>query len=104
MSAAAFFEADGDTYQATELTRGPWHKDLQHAGPPSALLARAIEQQAGDMQVVRLSIDLLKAVPITALRVSVQERVGGKRRRMSHGGRHFASTLAKTKRALTEAA
>lgn len=82
MSAAAFFEADGDTYQATELTRGPWHKDLQHAGPPSALLARAIEQQAADMPVVRLSIDLLKAVPITALRVSVQERVGGKRRRI----------------------
>ena len=34
----------------------------------------------------------------------VPHSTGGKRRRMSHGGRHFASTLAKVKRALTEAA
>lgn len=82
MSEGAFYELRGDVHQATELTRGPWHPDLQHAGPPSALLARAVEQQAAGMQVVRLSIDLLKPVPITALRVTVQERVGGKRRRL----------------------
>ena len=82
MSAEAFYLPHGDQFEATELTRGPWHKDLQHAGPPSALMARAIEQQAGEMQVVRLGIDLLKPVPITRLRVAVRELVGGKRRRI----------------------
>ena len=40
----ALYERDGDRFVATELTRGPWNPDHQHAGPPAALLARAIER------------------------------------------------------------
>ena len=39
----AFYSLDGDRIVPSELTRGPWDRDSQHAGPPSALLARAIE-------------------------------------------------------------
>jgi len=44
--ADAFFESDGDGFVPTELTRGPWDPDAQHAGPPAALLGREIERHA----------------------------------------------------------
>lgn len=84
--ADSFFEPDGGRYIATPLTRGPWHQDFQHAGPPSALLAHAIEAQAQNesqrQQVVRLGIDLFKPIPIAALRIDVTQRDGGRRRRV----------------------
>lgn len=78
----SFYREHDDHFESTELTRGPWSTELQHAGPPAALLARQIERQAAGMAVVRLSLDLLKPVPIAPLTVSVMERVGGKRRRI----------------------
>lgn len=77
-----FFVPEQGGYRATVNTRGPWHPDFQHAGPPSALLAYGIEQQANGMQVVRLGVDLLKPVPIARLDMEVVERDGGKRRRI----------------------
>jgi hypothetical protein len=67
----AFFEPDGDRFVATELTRGPWDPEAQHAGPPAALIAREVERLAGDgpRQVGRLTYDILRAVPIAPLRV-----------------------------------
>ncbi len=38
----AFYERDGERFLATELTRGPWDPDAQHAGPPAALLGRDV--------------------------------------------------------------
>ena len=72
---AALFEPDGDRWLPTALTRGPWDPGLQHAGPPAALLARAIERRSGleRGQSVRLSYDILRPVPIAPLRV--QSRV-----------------------------
>ena len=40
----AFYALDGERIVPSELTRGPWDRNSQHAGPPSALLARALEQ------------------------------------------------------------
>jgi hypothetical protein len=68
----AFYEPDGDRYVATELTRGPWDPGAQHAGPPSALLAREIELLPGaeSFQVGRITFEILRPVPIAPLRVS----------------------------------
>ena len=58
-----------ERFFATEHTRGPWSNDHQHGGPPAALLARAIEREgarAGEMFVVRMTIELLRPVPIAA--------------------------------------
>jgi Thioesterase-like superfamily len=65
---AAFYHRDGDAFVPTELTRGPWDPDAQHAGPPSALLARAIE--APDRLVGRISIEILRPVPLAPLAVA----------------------------------
>jgi Thioesterase-like superfamily len=68
----AFYErGDDGSFIATELTRGPWDAGAQHAGPPSALLGRAIEGLDGaeGFQVGRVTFEILKAVPIGPVRV-----------------------------------
>lgn len=94
----AFFVPDGDDrFVATEHGRGPWSLDHLHAGPPSALLARAIERAgAGDPVVVtRLTVDLLAPVPIGPLEVATSTlRAGRTVRRLeatlAAGGRVLA--------------
>lgn len=65
-------EAPG-LFVSTELTRGPWGPGAQHAGPPSALLGRAIELD-GDAgkQVARVTFEILKPVPVAPLRASTE--------------------------------
>jgi hypothetical protein len=77
----AFYEPDGDYYRATELTRGPWDPGSQHAGPPSALLAREIERLPGSerFQVGRISFDILRPVPIGPIQVSARVLRPGRR-------------------------
>ncbi len=62
---------------ATELTRGPWSNDHQHGGPPTALLARAIERP--DMFVVRMTCELLRPIPIAAPLEVVTEELAASR-------------------------
>src|SRR4051794_37118794 len=64
---------DDDTFEATELTRGPWDAGAQHAGPPSALAGWAIEHRPGardDMRVARIAFDILRPVPFGGLRIA----------------------------------
>ncbi len=74
---------DEERFFATELTRGPWSNDHQHGGPPTALLARAIEREgerAGQMFVTRMSVELLRPIPIAApLEVVTEVLVEGRR-------------------------
>lgn len=67
----AFYEPLGDgRFRSTDHTVGPWVATDQHAGPPSALLVRALEQllPAGG-RLARIGIDLFGAVPVTELTV-----------------------------------
>ena len=70
----ALFLRDGDRFVPTELCRGPWRPDAQHGGPPAALLAHAVERAAGEdgMQSVRLTIELLRPVPLAPLTVAAR--------------------------------
>jgi hypothetical protein len=78
---AAFYEPDGDRFVATELTRGPWDPGAQHAGPPAALLGRAIERlpEADEFQVGRVTCEILGSVPIAPLFVSARVVRPGRR-------------------------
>lgn len=68
-SALAFYVPDGDAFVATELTRGPWDPESQHAGPPCALLGRAVERAGAlpEARLTRITFEILKPVPISAL-------------------------------------
>jgi hypothetical protein len=77
----AFFVPDGDDrFVATEHGRGPWSADHQHAGPPSALLARAIERAIGADAVVvtRVTVELFAPVPIGPLEVTTSTLRAGR--------------------------
>ena len=77
----AFYVRDGDRFLATELTRGPWDPGAQHAGPPAALLGRAVErlEDAGEFQVGRITFEILGSVPIGPLEVSARVARPGRR-------------------------
>ncbi|HLM08870.1 MAG TPA: thioesterase family protein [Thermoleophilaceae bacterium] len=67
----AFYEADGERFRASELTRGPWDPRSQHAGPPAALLGRALERcepRAG-ARIGRVTLEILGPVPLGPLTV-----------------------------------
>jgi hypothetical protein len=70
----SFYVPAGDTYESTELTRGPWDAGSQHAGPPAALLGRAVERLPAEapMQVGRITFEILRAVPIAPVRVEAR--------------------------------
>jgi hypothetical protein len=70
----AFFIPDGDAFVATELTRGPWDEGSQHAGPPAALVGRALErfEPREDMRIARVTYDILRPVPIGVLTVEAR--------------------------------
>ncbi|MDQ1704321.1 MAG: hypothetical protein QOF18_687 [Frankiaceae bacterium] len=69
MTDAFYLPLGAGRFAAPEHTGGPWDPRLQHAGPPSALLARAIEQEPTSWPgiVTRLSIDILGPVPVAEL-------------------------------------
>lgn len=72
MKADSFFELlGGGRYRSTEHTVGPWDPDAQHGGPPAALLARAIEAESPSWPatVVRVTVEILSAVPLAELTV-----------------------------------
>ena len=69
-----FEPVDGGTWLPTPWARGPWSPDALHGGPVAALLAGALEAAgdegaAGPMQPARLSVELLRPVPIQPLTV-----------------------------------
>jgi hypothetical protein len=71
----AFYEPlGGGRFRSTERTEGPWSRELQHAGPPCALLARAIEacEPHPDAIISRITVEILGPVPIAELEVRAQ--------------------------------
>ncbi|MFN8215391.1 MAG: thioesterase family protein [Solirubrobacterales bacterium] len=84
--AAAFYKAGGGEgeFVATALTRGPWDPGAQHAGPPAALLGRAIEGLAESerFQIARLTFEILRSVPIGPVAVTSRVLRPGRRVRL----------------------
>jgi hypothetical protein len=66
---------DGERFFATFSTTGPWFSDAQHVGPPTALLARALERcdARPGTQLSRITVEVLGPVP--AGEVSVRAAV-----------------------------
>ncbi|MGZ4712072.1 MAG: thioesterase family protein [Acidimicrobiia bacterium] len=79
--ADCFFGVDGDTFVPTVLCQGPWDPGHAHGGPPSALVARAVERHEPDPGVFlsRIALDLLRPIPLAPLRVATRTIRPGKR-------------------------
>jgi hypothetical protein len=74
----ALFEQDGPRLVPTDLARGPWSPDALHGGPTAAVVARAVEQHLArhggevDWGVARITVELLRPVPVEPLLVSAR--------------------------------
>jgi hypothetical protein len=66
---------DGTTYRSGPLTVGPWNPNLQHGGPPSALLIREFERLPGawPFTIVRHTVEIMGPVPVDD--VTIESRV-----------------------------
>ncbi|QGN46022.1 thioesterase family protein [Micromonospora sp. WMMC415] len=82
MTYEAFYEPAGaGRFRATAATAGPWDPAAQHAGPPSALLARALSaHEPVDGQLLsRVTVDILRPVPVAELALRVRTLRAGRR-------------------------
>lgn len=103
---SAYVALENGAYASSGLTRGPWHPDHQHAGPPIALVARSIERAAAALDlthVARLTANLLRPIPIAELAVEVQTEYAGRNvahfsARLLAGGKDVARFTAVAQR------
>ncbi len=103
---SAFVPLGGGAFRSTELTRGPWHPDHQHAGPPIALVAGEIERAAAPLglaHLARLTANLLRPIPIADLAVEVRTDYAGRNAahfsaRLEAGGKEVARFTALAQR------
>jgi Thioesterase-like superfamily len=80
MSDEPLFTPRGPDFVPTEHTRGPWDPRHQHGGAVAALVARAAERTAGaDFAVTRLTVELMRPVPLETLAVDVSVPRPGRR-------------------------
>jgi Thioesterase-like superfamily len=74
------FTADRGRLVPSDHTRGPWDPRHQHGGPAAALVARAVEAEVGaGFTVTRLTLELLRPVPIEPLAVQARVTRPGRR-------------------------
>jgi len=89
--ASAYVPVGAGTWRSTELTRGPWDPQHQHAGPPIALVVRNIALAAAPLgltHVARLTANLLRPIPIAELAVAVHTDYAGR------NAAHFSGSLS----------
>jgi acyl-coenzyme A thioesterase PaaI-like protein len=82
---AIFEPVAPDRYRPTDLAIGPWDRNALHGGPPAALVAGALEQAivaadlGADFVPARLTVELLRPVPVDELTVTTTMRRPGRR-------------------------
>ena len=83
----AFFSIhDRDWFVGNDGARGPWSVDACHAGPVTGLIVRALEQTVTDKQLVRITTDYARPIPISGFRIDVE---------ITRSGRAAAAAIAK---------
>lgn len=67
-----FTTDDHEWFKPTSHTRGPWDVDHCHAGPPTGLIARALEQLAPEQRLTRLTVNLSRPIPFSGFRITAE--------------------------------
>lgn len=62
----------GEWFLPTEFARGPWDADACHGGPPTALLARAAEGALPELALARLTVELVRPVPMAGFSIGTE--------------------------------
>lgn len=75
---AFFSSVDGEWFIPNDEARGPWSEDACHAGPPTGLIARALEKVVSDKPLTRLMVNLLRPIPMSGFRITAQVTKNGR--------------------------
>ena len=67
----SIYRVDGDVAHTSALAGGPWDPKLQHGAAPASLICWAVERLPAPvpMRVARLTIDLIRPVPVSPLTI-----------------------------------
>ena len=67
----AIFRVDGNDVVTSPYAAGPWNPDMQHGSPPASLVVWAAERipTAVPMRVARVTVDLMRPVPVAPLTI-----------------------------------
>src|ERR1700710_841705 len=67
----AIFHIDGNRAETSPNAAGPWDANMQHGSAPAALVTWAAETipTMTPMQIVRITIDLMRPVPVAPLTI-----------------------------------
>jgi hypothetical protein len=97
MDEAFYLPTGPGRFRSTEATAGPWSAELQHGGPPSALLAHALERHdpTPGLRAARMTVDVLGPIPVAPVEVATTTIRPGRRihlvgAELSAGGRVVA--------------
>lgn len=73
-------QVDEGRFESLPATAGPWSPHAQHAGPPAALLARAMETAEGGegQRLADVRLDILGPIPVQPLTIDVEVLRGGR--------------------------
>src|SRR3954452_18693566 len=68
------FRADGNRVMTSADAAGPWNPRMQHGSAPAALVVWAAEAIAvrEPMQIARVTIDLMRPVPVAPLTIETE--------------------------------
>lgn len=78
------FRIEGATFVPTDAARGPWDPNFLHGGPVAMLAAHAIEAlpSENDLRVARLTLELVRPVPMAPLTVNAEITRPGRKVRL----------------------
>jgi len=77
----AIYRVEGANVQTSAFAGGPWDPTLQHGAAPSSLICWAVERLPSPvpMRVARLTVDLMRPVPVAPLSLAVEMLREGKK-------------------------
>jgi hypothetical protein len=77
----AIFRVDGNRVVTSPNAAGPWDRGMQHGSAPAALVVWAAEAMPTPvpMQIARVSIDLMRPVPVAPLTLETEVLRGGRK-------------------------
>jgi hypothetical protein len=75
------YSEDGEWIVPSNYAQGPWNPDHQNGGAVAGILARAvdIQESPSPMRIARLTIDLMRPVPMRPLKCRAKIVRGGRR-------------------------
>lgn len=67
-----------EIFRPNESCRGPWDAGACHAGPPTGLIARAAEKILPEHRLVRLTVELIRPIPIAGFTITSEVTRAGR--------------------------